>query len=48
MPSDIERYKPMVAEFLESGKAIAGDIIRDASASIPFTQRSTRRLGWYC
>ena len=38
MPSDIERYKPMVAEFLESGKAIAGDIIRDASASIPFTQ----------
>ncbi|PQL09626.1 hypothetical protein [Veillonella sp. T11011-6] len=38
MPSDIERYKPMVAEFLESGKAIAGDIIRDAGASIPFTQ----------
>ena len=31
MPSDIERYKPMVAEFLESGKAIASDII-------PFTQ----------
>ena len=23
MPSDIERYKPMVAEFLENGKAIA-------------------------
>ena len=38
MPSDIESYKPMFAEFLESGKAIAGDIIRDASASIPFTQ----------
>lgn len=38
MPSDIERYKPMVAEFLESGKAIASDIIRDAGASIPFTQ----------
>ena len=37
MPSDIERYKPMVAEFLESGKAIASDIIRDAGASIPFS-----------
>ena len=38
MPSDIERYKPMVAEFLESGKAMASEIVRDASASIPFTQ----------
>lgn len=38
MPSDIERYKPMVAEFLENGKAIASEIVRDASASIPFTQ----------
>ena len=37
MPSDIERYKPMVAEFLENGKAIASEIVRDASASIPFT-----------
>ena len=36
--SDIERYKPMVAEFLENGKAIASEIVRDASASIPFTQ----------
>ena len=38
MPSDIERYKPMIAEFYESGKAIAGEIARDAAASIPFTQ----------
>lgn len=38
MPSDIERYKPMIAEFLESGKAIAGEIVRDTAASIPFTQ----------
>ena len=38
MPSDIERYKPMIAEFYENGKAIAGEIARDAAASIPFTQ----------
>ena len=38
MPSDIERYKPMIAEFYENGKTIAGEIARDAAASIPFTQ----------
>lgn len=38
MPSDIERYKPMVAEFLENGKAMASEIARDAATSIPFTQ----------
>lgn len=38
MPSDIERYKPMIAEFYENGKAIASEIARDAAASIPFTQ----------
>lgn len=38
MPSDIERYKPIVAEFLENGKAMASEIARDAATSIPFTQ----------
>lgn len=38
MPSDIERYKPMVSEFIEQGKSLAGEIIRDTAASIPFTQ----------
>ena len=38
MPSDIERYKPMVAEFLENGKAMASEIARDAATRIPFTQ----------
>lgn len=38
MPSDIERYKPMLAEFLENGKALAGEVIRDTAASIPFTE----------
>ena len=28
MPSDIERYKPMIAEFYENGKTIAGEIAR--------------------
>ena len=38
MPSDINRYKPMLADFIESGKAMVGEIARDASANIPFTQ----------
>ena len=27
MPSDIERYKPMIAEFYENGKTIAGEML---------------------
>lgn len=38
MPSDIERYKPMILQWLAEGKAMAADIVRDAANTIPFTQ----------